>query len=258
MGNYFCVFDRFHGTRSIALSLIVGTCLFSVSSLHAQDSAKSYVEKVDPLEGINRDIHSFNEFADTYVTRPLAKGYRDLMPDSVEHSVIRAFDNLQEVGSAVNNLAQGKGHSSAKNAGRFLVNSTIGILGIFDVAEKIGIEKESPEDFGQTLATWGVGSGPYIVLPFMGPSTLRDAPSRFVDLYLRPPIYIDDIIVRNAVLGVEVVSERSELLDFEEAIPEDDAYSFIRDAYLQQREHQIKDGQVVDDFGSDASGDFLD
>ena len=232
--------------------------MFSVYPTYAQDSTRSYVEEVDPLEGINRDIHNFNEFVDTYVTRPLANGYRNITPDSVEHSVIRVFDNFQEVGSAVNNLAQGKGYSSAKNTGRFLVNSTIGILGIFDVAEKIGIEKESPEDFGQTLATWGVGSGPYVVLPLVGPSTLRDAPSRFVDLYFRPPLYIDDTVVRNTVLGIEVVSERSELLDFEETIPEEDPYSFIRDAYLQQREYQVMDGQVVDDFGSDASGDFLD
>ena len=258
MVNYLFIINRLQGAKLSYLTLLAAIFSFVAPALQSQNTSYAYVEEVDPLEGINRDIHSFNELADTYILKPLAMSYREVTHDAIEDSISRIFDNLQEVGSAVNNLAQGKGYASTKNTGRFVVNSTVGLLGVFDVAEKIGIEKEDPEDFGQTLATWGVGSGPYIVLPFLGPSTLRDAPSRFVDRYFQPQAYLDDIGARNGVQILDITSTRARLLDFEESIPEEDPYSFIRDIYLQQREYQIRDGQVVDDFGADGSDDFLD
>ena len=224
-----------------------------VSSSYAQDAVD-----YDPLEGINRDIYNFNAFADRYLTRPIALGYRKVLPDPVERGVGRFFDNLGELSSAVNNLAQGKGYSSASNTGRFLINSTVGIAGIFDVADNIGLDKQDSEDFGQTLATWGVGSGPYLVLPFLGPSTLRDAPSRLVDRYFDPLTYLDDVPARNTLRVVNIVDIRAGLLDLEQALPEKDPYIFVRDAYLQRREYQILDGEVIDDFGSDGFDDFLD
>ncbi len=215
-------------------------------------------EDLDPLEGINRDIYAFNVTADKYVLKPVARAYKWVMPDMAERAVERMFDNLEEVGSAVNNLAQGKGYSAANNGARFVVNSTLGIVGLVDVAEYLGLEKNEFEDFGQTMAVWGVGSGPYLMLPFIGPTTLRDGPAIFVDSRLQPQSYLEDQGARNAVRVLDIVSIRAKYMDADQALPEKDPYSFVRDAYLQRREYLIKDGQVTDDFGAEGSDDFLD
>lgn len=241
-------------TRSLNRNAFLALFFLCLSPL-AQ--AQQY-EDIDPLEGINRDIYAFNSAADRNVIKPIARAYQWVMPDVAERGVDRFFDNLQELGSAVNNLAQGKGSAAVNNTGRFLVNSTIGILGFMDVADDIGLEKEDFEDFGQTLAVWGVDSGPYLMLPFLGPSTLRDAPAIFVDSQLQPQNYLEDAGARNAARALNIVSIRAQYMDADQALPENDPYSFIRDAFMQRREYLIQDGQVQDDFGAESSGDFLD
>lgn len=221
-------------------------------------SAQAQPEDIDPLEGINRDIFAFNTIADRYVFKPIAKGYRWILPDFAELGIGRFFDNLEEVGSAVNNLAQGKGSAAANNTGRFLVNSTVGILGFIDVADKIGLEKEDFEDFGQTLAVWGVGNGPYLMMPLIGPTTLRDGPGFIVDGKFAPQSYLEDAGARNAARALDIVSLRAKYIDADAALPEKDPYSFVRDAYLQRRDYLIQDGLIADDFGAEGSDDFLD
>lgn len=221
-------------------------------------SAQAQPEDIDPLEGVNRDIFAFNTVVDKYVFKPVARAYSWVLPDVAERGVGRFFDNLEEVGSAVNNLAQGKGSAAVTNAGRFLVNSTAGILGFMDVADKIGLEKEDFEDFGQTLAVWGVGSGPYLMMPLIGPTTLRDGPGFIVDSNFSPQSYLEDVGARNAARTLDIVSLRAKYIDADQALPEKDPYSFVRDAYLQRRDYLIQDGQIADDFGADGSDDFLD
>lgn len=221
-------------------------------------TSQAQSEDIDPLEGINRDIYAFNAAADKYVFKPVAQAYRWILPEFAERGVGRFFDNLEEVGSAVNNVAQGKFSAAGNNTGRFLVNSTIGIVGFVDVADKIGLKKEDFEDFGQTLAVWGVGSGPYLMMPFIGPTTLRDGPGLIVDGRLLPQYYLEDVGARNTARLVDVISIRAKYIDADEALPDKDPYSFVRDAYLQRRHYLILDGQVEDSFGADGSDDFLD
>lgn len=235
----------------VALALV---CI-SLSSLVVQAQP---LEDVDPLEGINRDIYAFNMTADKYVLKPVARAYQWVMPDIAERAVERVFDNLEEVGSAVNNLAQGKGYSAANNSARFVVNSTLGIAGLMDVAVHMGLEKNEFEDFGQTMAVWGVGSGPYLMIPFIGPTTLRDGPGMLVDSRLEPQYYLEDRGAVNAARVTDVISIRAKYMDADRALPDKDPYSFVRDAYFQRREYLIKDGQVVDEFGAEGSDDFLD
>lgn len=206
----------------------------------------------DPWEAWNRPVSSFNYALDRAILRPLAIGYRTVMPQFGEDAVSRIFGNVGEVNSLVNNLLQGQPKQAGNSTGRFLVNSTLGVGGIFDVASLLGLEKQDPEDFGQTLGVWGVGPGPYFVIPFMGPSTLRDAPSLAVDALLDPVNYIDEDVIRIPINGVDLIETRASLLENERLIT-GDIYIFIRDVYLQRREFLIKDGELEDD-----SDDFLD
>ena len=202
------------------------------------------------LEGYNRAMFAVNDKLDSYLFKPVAKGYQVLTPDFVEFGVVNFFSNLGEIGNVINDLLQGKGGQAVNDSGRFLVNTTLGIAGLFDVAGKIGMRKnEGGEDFGQTLGKWGVGDGGYLVLPFLGPSSLRDAPARFVDSFTNPVRYIDHVPTRNTIYGVGAVNSRAELLDAEKVFA-GDKYQLIKDAYLQRREFLVNDGQVEDDFGS--------
>ena len=152
-------------------------------------------------------------------------------------------------------MLQGEPKQAGNSTGRLLVNSTLGVGGIFEVASLLGLEKQDPEDFGQTLGVWGVGPGPYLVIPFMGPSTLRDAPSLAVDWALDPVNYIDEDIVRIPITGADLVQTRASLLDNERLIS-GDIYLFVRDAYLQRREFLINDGELEDDDLDDFLDDF--
>ncbi|MFM1806801.1 MAG: phospholipid-binding lipoprotein MlaA [Pseudomonadota bacterium] len=204
------------------------------------------VAKIDPFERVNRAVFSFNEAADDYVIKPVAEAYKFVLPEFVRTGVTNFFSNINDVLIAANNLLQGKPSNAASDIGRFLVNSTIGILGFFDVATDMGLDKNR-EDFGQTLAVWGVGDGPYVVLPFFGPSNVRDTVGLAVD------IETDFMINTNklnsdekiAVNGLRIINRRADLLDAGQLLEDAafDKYSFLRDGYMQRRRSQIYDGE---------------
>lgn len=200
----------------------------------------------DPWESINRPIFRFNDMLDTYALKPLAQGYQAITPQFLEDGIHNMFRNVGDVGNLANDVLQVKPQAAGVDTARLMFNTTFGVLGFFDVGTKMGLQRND-EDFGQTLGYWGVGSGPYVMLPFFGPSTLRDAPSKYVDGYTEPYRYMNDIPARNMAIGMDVIDTRASLLSTEKLIS-GDKYVFIRNAYLQNREFKVKDGQVEDDF----------
>ncbi|CAI8723549.1 VacJ family lipoprotein [Pseudomonas chlororaphis] len=217
--------------------MCAGMLLVSVLAHAAED---------DPWESINRPIFTFNDTIDTYALKPLAKGYQAVTPQFLEDGIHNFFRNIGDVGNLANDILQAKPHAAAVDTARLLMNTTIGVAGFFDVSTKMGLQRND-EDFGQTLGYWGVGSGPYVMLPFFGPSTLRDAPAKYVDSFTDGYRYVNDVPVRNSVFALEVVDTRASLLSSEKLIS-GDKYTFIRNAYLQNREFKVKDGKVEDDF----------
>ncbi|WP_044874181.1 VacJ family lipoprotein [Pseudomonas sp. LFM046] len=200
----------------------------------------------DPWEGFNRAMFSFNDTLDTYALKPVAKGYQAVTPQFVEDGVHNVFSNIGDVRNLANDLFQAKFHNAGVDTGRLVFNTTFGLLGFFDVATKMGLQRND-EDFGQTLGYWGLGSGPYLVIPFLGPSTVRDAGGLIPDTFVGPYPYIDHVPTRNVTRAVDVVDTRASLLSAEKLIT-GDKYIFIRNAYLQNREFKVKDGEVEDDF----------
>lgn len=200
----------------------------------------------DPWEGFNRPVFRFNDTLDTYALKPVAKGYQAVTPQLFEDGVHNVFRNIGDVTNLANNLLQGKVHDAGVDGGRLIFNTTFGLLGFFDVASEMGLQRND-EDFGQTLGAWGLGSGPYLVVPFLGPSSLRDAPAKIPDSFLGPYPYIDHVPTRNVTRAVNVVDTRASLLSAEKMVS-GDKYIFVRNAYLQNREFRVKDGEVVDDF----------
>lgn len=196
----------------------------------------------DPSEGINRKIFAVNEAVDKVVVKPVAKGYKKIVPTGIRRCVSNMFDNLGTPYTAVNNVLQGKVKSAGQDIGRVLVNSVLGLGGCFDVATKFGIPKHE-EDFGQTLAVWGVGSGRFVMLPGFGPSTVRDALAKPVDILANPIGYITNIRLRNSLTGYKFVDTRTNLLEVTDTLDESalDKYSMVRDAWLQRRAAQIRD-----------------
>lgn len=207
----------------------------------------------DPWLGFNRKIFAFNEVADRWVLKPLASGYRAVVPDRIERHVANVFANFMDVVSAGNHALQGEGRYAADTAGRVVANTLLGIGGVFDVASAGGIPRR-PSNFGTTLGKWGVGSGPYLVLPFLGPSTVRDASALPVDFAIHPIAKPWTVIAhdetRLAVVFVDAVDSRARLLNYEPAVI-GDRYTFIRDVYLQQRDASIHGASAVDPFLED-------
>ncbi len=198
--------------------------------------------EVDPWEGFNRSMFAFNETLDKYLLLPLTKGYRAVTPDVVEKGVHNFFGNLGDFNSLFNNLFQLKLAGAAQDGARLAANTVLGLGGILDVATPLGLPKQD-EDFGQALGYWGVKSGPYLVLPFFGPSTLRDGIGRIPDAYINSVIYFDDEGLRYFLLGLRTIDQRSQIMEAERLIS-GDRYTFIRDAYLQRREFLVNDGKV--------------
>jgi phospholipid-binding lipoprotein MlaA len=231
----------FYHTVLIAILCSAGLA----SAGYAEDAA---VKDPDPYENLNRKTHAFNETLDKYIARPAAKMYTNMVPDPVEKGVVNFFSNLDELTNIANSLLQAKFGQAANDTGRFLINSTLGIGGLFDVASQAGLPKGEGEDFGQTLGAWGVGEGPYLMLPLVGPSTLRDAPSKYIDSFANPVSELEDVSARNSLRLLGLVSTRAELLGLDDAIS-GDSYLFVRDVYLQRREYLVKDGAIEDDFG---------
>ncbi|MBC6428941.1 MAG: VacJ family lipoprotein [Cellvibrionales bacterium] len=221
-------------------------------------SSAGYTEiNADDRLGERLNKHSYNatDWVDQYSLKPLAQGYRFLLPDPLERAVARIFANVREVRTAVNRALQGKLDQAAHDSRRVLANSTLGVLGLFEVAEPLGLEKGYPEDFGQTLAAWGIGSGGYVYLPMLGPSTVRDAPARVVDALLNPINYLETSSTRHSLTALDFVQRRAALFDNERLIS-GDRYQFIKDAYLQRRDYLIRDGVLPEDDLDDFDSDF--
>lgn len=197
----------------------------------------------DPWQGFNRAVFSFNEGVDKYALKPLAQGYHYVMPDIAEAGVNNFFENIADVRTLVNNLLQGKVRDAMLDLSRVTFNSTFGLAGLIDVATPMGIEKHN-EDFGQTLGYWGLGSGPYLVLPLLGPSSVRDGVGLVPDMMMDPVGQVDDIPTRNSLYGLRMINARVQLLRAEEIIS-GDKYLFVRDAYLQRRQYMVNDGKVT-------------
>lgn len=197
----------------------------------------------DPWEKVNRNVFAFNEGLDAAVLKPVAELYAKL-PDGLRECFSNAFSNLRGPSTAINNALQGKPEEAVSDVGRFLVNSTIGIAGCFDPATDLGLERHR-EDFGQTLGVWGFESGPFVMLPVLGPSSVRDAVGILaVEPFLDLNFYIDYPGVEYSILALRIVNERAELLPADRLINEAalDKYSFIRDGYLQRRRSLVYDG----------------
>lgn len=206
----------------------------------------------DPLEPFNRGVYQFNDTVDVAVLKPVAIAYRDYTPDLLRQGVRNFFNNLQDGWSVVNNALQLKGQSTSDSFGRFLLNSTFGLGGIFDLASDLGIDR-STKDFGHTLGYWGVAPGPYLVLPFMGPSTLRDTLARPVDTLGTVTTHISHVPTRNTVFVVELVDRRESFLKATEMLEQValDPYTFTRDAFLQRRRSAVYDGNPPDEIRYD-------
>jgi phospholipid-binding lipoprotein MlaA len=210
----------------------------------------------DPLEPLNRAVYTFNDGFDTLLVKPAAEFYRFIVPEFARTGVSNFFSNINDVIVAANSLLQGKFLQAASDAARLLVNTTLGVLGLFDVATVMGLEKHN-EDFGQTLGYWGLGDGPYLVLPFLGPSSLRDAFGWVGDFYAWPISYVDDDRTRYILIGTRFVTARADLLEASRILETAalDPYEFVRDAYLQRRRNLVYDGKPPpdeDDFVDDA------
>lgn len=211
-------------------------------------STAEQTQSNDSLESFNRAAFEFNDTLDRIFLKPVAKTYSAAVPDPLEKGVLNVFANLNEVTNILNGLLQAKFAQAGHDSGRFIINTTIGVGGLFDVAQRAGLEKSEGEDFGQTLAVWGVAEGPYLMLPFLGPSTLRDAPSKFIDSFANPVGYVDNIPVRNSARGLDLLAMRANLLPLDDVIS-GDRYLFVRDIYLQRREYLVNDGAIDDEFG---------
>lgn len=194
----------------------------------------------DPYEGYNRAMFNFNDTVDTYALKPVATGYKNVTPGFVQTGVSNFFGNLGDAWTSVNQFLQGKGQDGMSDFSRFALNSTLGILGLFDIASEAGLPKHN-EDFGQTLGVWGVNSGPYLVLPLLGPSTVRDTAGLPLDIYGNIWSYKDPTNVRNMGTALRIVDTRASLLDASSLLEDAalDRYEFLRDGYLQRRENQI-------------------
>jgi len=197
----------------------------------------------DPWEGFNRGVFSFNDGLDKAVLKPVATGYQKVVPRFAREGVTNFYANLEDVGTSLNNLLQGKFKEGASDAGRVVVNTLLGVLGLWDIATPMGLEKHY-EDFGQTLGWWGVPPGPYLVLPLLGPSTARDGPAKIIDPAWYWPRALDNDRLYWSLWALDKVNQRQILLQSEKVLDEAalDRYTFIRDAWWQRRQNQVYDG----------------
>jgi|TARA_B100000767_G_scaffold23831_1_gene21099 phospholipid-binding lipoprotein MlaA len=224
-----------------SFSIVIGFHLLILGNVQAAES--------DPFEGVNRKVFALNEYLDKWLVKPAAKVYRWSTPDFVDQGITNVFYNLGEIRNGVNSLLQADPSNAGKSTARLLVNSTVGVLGFFDVASRWNIQSEK-EDFGQTLAVWGVADGPYVVLPMLGGRSLRDAVAFAPDVYLSPLEKIDYVATRNTVRAIDLIDIRADLIDAEQMVS-GDRYGFLRDIYQQRRAAAIANGDIADDFDDD-------
>ena len=227
------------------ISLFFTLLIFS-NFTHAQD---------DPFEEYNRKVWAFNEFLDDNFAKPAAEIYRSITPDVVETGITNFFRNLNELDNTANQILQGKPILAINDFSRFIINTTFGLAGFLDVGTNLGLERHD-EDFGQTLGAWGVGSGPFLMLPLLGPSTPRGLAGRSVSSVLSGTFAIEENDVRIGITAIDVLETRARYLEVETLII-GDRYSFIRDSYMQYQDFESSDGEnQVDDFVDDMD-DFL-
>lgn len=208
----------------------------------------------DPLEEINRTFFNINEKVDEVALKPIALTYSKT-PDPIKNGITNFFRNLKEIDNTLNQVLQGKPKYAVNDLSRFLINSTLGIGGILDPASSMGLERHD-EDFGQTLGLWGVSPGPYLMVPFLGPSSTRDLLSRPISSFLEVTFHMDDSNVRLSLSAIDAIETRERLLEVESLLS-GDKYNFVRDSYSQSREYEIKDGLNVEDAFTDDMDDFL-
>lgn len=222
--------------KSMAAVVMTMTVLSGCASLTSQ-------KENDPLEVMNRGVHSFNTQADKYVLEPVAKGYQFVTPTIVDKGITNFFSNLNDISVFVNDVLQFKFNQAVSDGGRFLVNSTVGLLGFIDMATDMGMPKHN-EDFGQTLGAYGVGTGPYVVLPLLGPSTLRDTVGIVADTYVDPIYYIEESDTMWGVIGLKAIDTRADLISAKKLLDQAslDEYDFLRSSYFQRREYLVFDG----------------
>lgn len=215
----------------------------SLACVLALSGCATATDPRDPLEPINRGIYKFNDAVDKAVLKPVAQGYKAVLPQPVRTGVTNFFSNIEDVLIALNNLLQFKFHAAASDVARVAFNTTFGIAGIFDVATSFGLEKHD-EDFGQTLGYWGIGDGPFLMLPILGPSNLRDTVGLAAYYQLDPVLNLDHVPTRNTLSVLRFVNRRAQLLDAEKVLDEAalDPYTFLRDAYIQHRRSLVYDG----------------
>lgn len=234
-------------TRQMLGTVIISSVLSACSTMPTQD-------KNDPWESWNRDVHGFNKDVDDAVLKPLAKGYQEVTPNPVDESITNVFSNINDIGVTINDFLQFKFLQGGMDASRFLINTTAGVVGIFDVASMIDLPKHN-EDFGQTLGFWGVPSGSYMVLPFLGASTPRDTVGLVADALFNPLTYVSFFggfaanAATAAATAVDVTDTRSDLMSSEKILNEAsvDRYDFVKNAYKQRREYLIHDGNPPED-----------
>ncbi len=224
------------------VSILLQACATQGVDLTGDSVPIQSTTKSSALLAFNRDAYAFNKSIDNGVIKPLAKGYQQVTPEFVDTGISNAFSNLADVPNAVNALLQFKPKDAASDAGRFLINSSIGLAGFFDVATKMKLQKHH-EDFGQTLAKWGVPSGEYIMLPVLGPSTARDSVGVVVDSITNPYFFFENSL---AYYALDKIDQRADLLSSEGLLSElsDDEYNSMRDIWLQKRKYLINDGKL--------------
>lgn len=205
----------------------------------------TYAE-VDPFQNINEKTHNLNQTLDLQVASPVARFYKRITPDFLEKGITNFTHNIEDLSIGINNILQGKFNEGLSDFSRFTLNTSIGLLGFIDIASDLGLIKHD-EDFGQTLAVWGVPDGPYLVLPGLGPSTTRDTLAMIPDAFLTPLWLIDHDRTSYSLTAIDLIDTRARYLGLESVVIGDE-YLFYRDAYLQSRNFEIKDGEVEDDF----------
>jgi len=200
----------------------------------------------DPWERFNRTTFAFNDALDKAIGKPVARAYVKVMPRFIRTGVSNFFNNLDTINTVVNDALQGKMRQAGRDTCRFLLNSTLGLGGLFDPASPAGLEFND-EDFGQTFGKWGMKPGPYVVWPVLGPSNVRDSFGKLVDQFTYPVTYLEDDSTRYILRGVSLLDLRASLLDLDEQLDRSyDRYAFVRNAWMQRREFQVKDGEVED------------
>ncbi|MGZ8191521.1 MAG: MlaA family lipoprotein [Methylococcaceae bacterium] len=228
------------------LSTVIGLLMLSGCATTEVAEQNQAASKFDPYENINRKIYGFNDTVDDYVAAPISDAYRAITPQFVQTGIFNFFNNLKNINVVVNDVLQAKFDQGLHDTGRFAINSTVGVAGLFDVAKKVGLE-QNEEDFDQTLAVWGVPKGPYLVLPLLGPSTARGIPGAAFDTAANPASYVGAPIQLVSLLNTRASAEGSLKFIDEAAL---DPYVFTRESFLQWRDNLSSDGksQSVTDF----------